>query len=45
MRSLKIGIVSETQVQQHYLKCVVEESGYRTDLLFLAENWQDQAAD
>lgn len=44
MRALNIGIVSETQMQQHYLRRVVEDSGYTAEILLLAEHWQDKTA-
>lgn len=39
---LRIGIVSETQVQQHYLKHAVEESGYQSALCLLVTELSDK---
>ena len=35
MRTIKIGVISETLVQQHYLKHAIEESGYKASLCLL----------
>jgi len=35
MSMFNIGVVSETLVQQHYLKNAIEDSGYRADLCLL----------
>ncbi|ODS24556.1 hypothetical protein AB835_02945 [Candidatus Endobugula sertula] len=39
---LKIGIVSETHVQQYYLKHVVEESGYQSECCLLVAEFSDK---
>lgn len=45
MRTIKIGVISETLVQQHYLKHAIEESGYKASLCLLVSELIDATGD